>query len=221
MRKVLFVTNDLLAGLSASFLDRRGVRVRTADDEDSAREVCDAWHPDAVVLPAALVPLGQTLRQGLPNLRVVAVGEMTEDTEVDACLPAGASVDELLEQLGSVLGMLLRRSTRVDVDLIARVKPGGAAEHLAHVIRLSDSGLLLESETELAQGVQVAVELHLPGHDEPVAPRGIVVSSDPAEQRYGVAFSDIEPSHREAIAVYVELQTAARAESTRPTEDKE
>lgn len=222
MRKVLFVTQELLAGLPASFLDRRGVRTRTVDDEASARQTCRAWGPDAVVLPARMIELGDALRETTPNLSVVAVGVVPEGAAVDARIPVDAGVDVVLAELGAAVGIMLRRSPRVEVELVARVNPGGGAEPiLANVRELSDSGLLLECETALEHGMQIGIEFHLPDQPDPVAPRGIVVSGDATEQRYGVAFAETEPEHREAILVFVELQTAARAEMTRPGEDAE
>jgi hypothetical protein len=217
MRKVLIVTRGLLSGLPASLLDRRSIRVRTADDMDDAAQIAAAWRPDLVIVSASAVPV---LRKAAPEARYLVIGELEDRSVADAQLPENSDVALVLARTGELLDLPTRGSPRLPTDFMAKVSRSDGNVVLAHIVLLSDTGMLVECEDVLAVDEELVIQFHLPGQDEPVAPRGRVVSADAVQRRFAIAFGKGDSRHRDAILVYVDLQTAARAEVTRHLPDE-
>jgi hypothetical protein len=211
MRKVLIVTHELLAGLPASFLDRRNLRVRTADSAEDAARVAQAWRPDLVIAGTRCAGA----REIAPRARLLLVGDQApRPGSCDAWVEAGSDVAPLLSRVSELLDLPTRSAPRLPADFMAEIS-GQGGRWLGRIISLSETGVLLDCEDALPVNGEVVVQFHLPGRPQPVAPRGRIVSVDAAQHRAAVAFIDGETPDRDAILSYVEIQTSARAEVTR------
>jgi hypothetical protein len=85
------------------------------------------------------------------------------------------------------------------------IREGGASHKTtaAQTLNLSSSGICLVSPTPLERDVQIALELSLEGHKDPVVAVGRVVWCDQEEQTYrvGICFTWLREEDRKALAV--------------------
>ncbi len=85
------------------------------------------------------------------------------------------------------------------------IREGGTSRKTtaAQTLNLSSSGVCLVSPTPLERDVQIALELSLEGHADPVVAVGRVVWCDREEQAYrvGICFTWLREEDRRALAV--------------------
>src|SRR5262245_27177983 len=143
MRKVLIVTHELLAGLPASFLDRRNLRVRTAETAEEAARLAEAWRPDLVIAGTACVGA----RNIAPGTRLLLVGDGAPPTpevcDVWVPAPVGGDVAALLSRVSELLDLPTRTAPRLPVDFMAEISTD-SGRWLARIVSLSETGLLLD-----------------------------------------------------------------------------
>jgi hypothetical protein len=215
MRKVLIVTQELLAGLPTSFLDRRNLRIRTADSVEEAARMAEAWRPDLVIAAGHCAAAARGLAPSL-----LSIGPTPEGVGADATMPAGSDIESTLARVSELLDLPTRVAPRLPADFMARITARSGATWLAHIVELSGTGLLLECEGAGTLQGEVIVEFHLPARAEPVAAKARVVSIDLGHGRVAVALVDDGGADRAAIVDYVDVQTRARADISRKvTED--
>jgi DNA-binding response OmpR family regulator len=215
---VLICAPDPLADdLHGTLLWRDDVERHLASRFEDALTIAVAAHPDLVAIDrdfAGAERLVADLRDD-PKTRecsivVIARGEFQTD-EV-AFLQAGANAVLRLppdadwdERLGALVRVPSRRATRLPVQLEfeARSAPR-VLSAWGTVVNLSATGMLLETEAELAIGVDIDFRLRLTDGGAPVSGSGHIVRQAGAH-RYGVRFYGLEGDGRERVLRFTEI----------------
>lgn len=113
--------------------------------------------------------------------------------------------------------MQQRRFIRASVDFpVTVIIPGGELVMYGGAVDLSAGGVRVATTNDLSAGQNVTLRFALPDSNEEMMVRGRVVLSfydaGKAQFAHGVAFTQIAPGDRDAIAAYVDdLQQRARA----------
>jgi len=231
MRRILVLPHALLDEISASFLDRRSFKVRSAGTADEALELAGTWMP-ALIIYAGILELAppegfsRRVRQtpDLSDIRLLmltdeqgqAAAEFLSEAEIDAHLLQPVEQTALLNAVGALLDVEVRRSPRLRCELLAKVEVTSVGERrksapiLANIMGLSETGLLLECERQLRIGDVVVVQFVVPDRSLRVALRSMVLRADELQLQYGCEFLDFAPVDRDAIREYVARQLARR-----------
>jgi hypothetical protein len=136
--------------------------------------------------------------------------------QVDAHLIQPFSEVELLHTIGELLGEPVRRTPRLDVELLARLERDERREPrsmLGNVVRLSGGGALVECQEPLELGEKIELQFVLPGSTRPLRLRGDVANAEELELRYAVAF-EADAEDRQQVAIFIDLQVYARAQAS-------
>lgn len=229
MRRILVLPPALLDEISASFMDRRSFKIRSAASADEALELALAWLPELIIFASELEQarggFSRRVRRTLElcDTRLlmlsgspirVPTDELTR-AEVDAHLIQPVEQHTLLNAVGALLDVEIRRAPRLGCELLARVQPIDQERlrgepMFANILGLSETGLQLECESPLRIGDVVVVQFVLPDRSLRVALRCMVVRADELMLHYGCEFLDSTPVDRDAIREYVASQLARR-----------
>jgi DNA-binding NarL/FixJ family response regulator len=230
MRKILVLPHALLDELSASFLDRRSFKVRSAAGADEGIELAATWAPALIIYSAdlELAPpegfshrlrrspdFGATRLLLLSNREGCEAAELLAEADVDAHLLQPVEQTQLLNAVGALLDVEVRRSPRLRCELLAKVDVSASERRqtppiLANILGLSETGLLLECERQLRIGDVVVVQFVVPDRSLRVALRSMVLRADELQLHYGCEFLDFAPLDRDAIRDYVSRQLTRR-----------
>ena len=228
MRQLLIVPDDLLQlELHASFLDRRGIRIRSALSGEEALAICLVWRPALVVFGAALPDMPgtafvQRLRQTVqpaPLLLMItsSVGEIVpeqSDGLHDAHLVAPVDVHQLLRAAAALLDLRQRRWPRVPVSLAVALAgmgddPAGDFTTPATLVDLSEGGARVAPRDPLLVGATGTVTAVFPGAQAKVVLAATVRALlDEMEFHYGLEFVSLTDEQRTLLRAFVQSRQA-------------
>jgi DNA-binding response OmpR family regulator len=229
MRRILIVPHRLFESLSASFLDRRSLSVRSAGSAAEAIKLTAAWLPELIVFSSELpdvtsVDLCLRVRadQRLASVKLLLVSSFLPGDEVaadvllaraDAHLMEPIGTTELLHTIGALLDVQQRRALRLPQEFLAHVGIDARVERpprsmLANIIGMSGTGLELECAEKLATGDLVTVTFALPDTDIQVSTRCMVLSADALQLHYGCEFIECHPDDQRAIRDFVDREVS-------------
>ncbi len=228
--RILFVPSDLLVpDLSATFLKRESIGLRSANGWDEAFASIATFRPDLVVLRSDLEGEGavpfcrrvrRELRQRAPKLLLVTerlrddLGDMA-DAASDAHLVGPLSADQLLSTMAELLGLHRRRAQRVPIDVLVHTEgfsdEGSAVDAtLSTAIMLSEDSMVIEASRMLALGATGRLQFFLPDGDERLLLEAKVrVAVDEVLLLYVLEFVDLAPQHRATIRRSVDSREEA------------
>jgi len=221
VHKVLVVPEQRqTSSLGASFFDRESIRVRAARDAAEMLRICRVWRPallifDVAALDAGIAELCDELRADaeLAGIKILVLRD--DDTGAGAAADAEAGADRSVaaEQLQvavlELLGLRRRRAERVDAQLLARFdgltgSSAGQPLNFASVVKLSETGAVLETAQELKVGSEGSVLFALPGAADRLTLSCVVRGLVDAEAlRFAIEFLDRPEEARVAIAEFV------------------
>jgi CheY-like chemotaxis protein len=223
--RLLIVPDDVLKlELSESFLDRRGVRTRSALTAEEALAIALVWRPSLVVFGSVLPDMTaasfvKRLREGTqqpaPHLiRITSsVGESIPelvDDLYDAHLVAPVDAHQLLETAAAVLELRQRRWPRVKLHVTVSLHglgadPEDASDIPATTLDVSEGGLRVEPRDPLDVGQGGTVTLVLPGSQERLV-LGCTVRAlvDEVQLHYGIEFVGLSDVAHQALRAFVE-----------------
>lgn len=224
MHQLLIVPDDLLKlELHASFLDRRGIRIRAALNGEEALAICLVWRPALVVFAATLSDMTGTtfvgrLRQTVqpaPLLLMItsSVGEMAPEQSEglhDAHLVAPVDVHQLLRASAALLDLRQRRWPRVRVSLAVSLgglgdDPTGDYAIPATVVDLSEGGARVAPRDPLLVGATGTVTGVLPGSQVKLVLAATVRALlDEMEFHYGLEFVNLTDEQRSLLRAFVQ-----------------
>jgi len=213
--RILIVPEALETEIGDSFLNRRSFVVRTARDAAAAMAEALDWVPALIIFGSDMT--GMTADEfaraisdttGLGGVKLLMVADDASASAGHARLSRPINRGELLEKMGDLLGIQVRRARRRTVELDGEMdyksgNDGSAASVDARILRLSETGVLIECDTRLKLGAVVTVRFNLPEASEPLRSRCIVLFVDEALPRYGVEFVDMTGRERQLIRTYV------------------
>ncbi len=222
MRKILIVPDVLQLELGGSFLDRRSFKVRAATSAEEALAIATAWKPALIMFASTLPDMSATVftrtvneRPELRDTRLLMVTmEIGREPEPPMAEPPDAHLvqpidqAQLLESVGVLLNVEVRRGDRVRVELLAQVEStvegdDDPQQMMANVLTLSPSGMLIECERHLKVGAMSSVQFFLPASSERITASCIVLYADELLLHYGVEFVDVSDAARARIAAFV------------------
>lgn len=102
---------------------------------------------------------------------------------------------------------LVRSSVRVAVDIPLRYVTPNGATHTGRATNLSTGGMLLNSDDAIAVGTTIELQFALPGTARGYRVSARIVAHQQSSPNYNMAFFNIEPAARDAIARYVQTAT--------------
>ncbi len=196
--------------------------VRVAVPEDSV-ELARSQRFDLVIFDAEprearLEELVAMIRDGVSASHSTSILVVAEYHSADAArslIGRGVNRVMLLDESPAVIDRhmaeLLHIAPRADIRLSTRLRTlvaDGAEEMLGEVVNLSISGLLVETDTELEIGEQVAVSIYTGNRDDPVLAKGEVVRRAEPErgnvEGFGIRFLSFAADGRQRIKVVLE-----------------
>ena len=218
----VLIADDLQAFLLVAkiFLERRGLRVLTAENGAKALEVARARHPRLILLDFVMPEMDgaaacAAMRQD-PTLAFTPIIIMsgTGDQEIrDRCLAAGctkflvkpAKPPDLLNVIANVLAVRERKVTRTTV-IFNEVVPEEGRQQVGMAGNLSGTGILLLSDKPIRAGSVLHLEFVVPKTAHTVRVRGKVTHvSRNTEGTYGagIHFTDLTPADQASVLSFV------------------
>jgi len=222
VRTILLVDGvRLFLKLEETLLARREHRLLTATSGAQALAISAREKLDLVVLDYVLPDLpGEEVIRAIrmdptnaktPILLVTARGLREH---VDRCLQAGCNSflfkpvtgADLQVRVRELLDVPMRRHVRTLVRLNVGAETGERF-FFGTTINLSESGVLLETDSDLALGDQVDLRFFLPGDDRPVVTGSRIVrraaGMEPGTRAFGILFVGLSEQDKRRIRQYV------------------
>jgi len=170
------------------FLARDDMEIFGEHSGTAAAELAN-WYPFRIVLSRFPVPglEAAELLAGLRGVRsmcrhcgIILAAEAADLPTARALVGQGANLvipfDAVAAQLHDAIAVLEGVSRRAEVRIPVRVfMPDLKAWHMLQSVNLSETGLLVRCPKAIAKGVELDVELSLPGESLPIRVRGEVV----------------------------------------------
>ena len=224
MYKLLIVPDDLLTlELRESFLDRRGVRTRSALNGEEALAIAMVWTPSLVVFGSTLPDM--TAATFVKRLRSSSAAEPPElirltssieegvselaDDLYDAHLVAPVEPHQLLNTAAALLSLRQRRWPRARVSLAVSLSgmldaPGDDEGTPAVTIDLSEGGMRVEPREPLAVGASGTATLVLAdGPTQLTLQCTVRALVDEMQLHYGLEFTEATDEQRAALRAFV------------------
>ena len=201
---LICAAEDLAPELGSTVLWRQEFQRHFARTLEEARTALGAARPTLVLVErdlAGAAPIVKAIRQDTASRRcslaVLARGDF-EPVELELLeaganavlrLPPGADWDRRVARLLQVTG---RRDARVPIHLRLEATLGAAEPPFAATtLNLSETGMLVVAEAELALGQELDFALQLPGVSGMVSGRGRIVRLTKRFE-YGLEFTDLQ-----------------------------
>lgn len=219
MKKVLLASAYLLfLKRNTSLLMRRGFQLFTATSGTEAFKLLKTHHFDLILLDFKLEEMsGPTfcalVRKGKDSPRVPIIMtchnipgsiESAEQSGADIVLIKPLEPIKLMETIGSFLDLVIGRSKRVVLEVKVTSKIYGVEFFcLSHDI--SNTGILLETDYDLALGSHISCEFSLPDICQ-ITAAGVVtrfMTAEDCKNLYGVKFVALPLSSRKNIDNYI------------------
>ncbi len=225
-KKILIVMSEVEAyRLVGRFVERTGMTMHRCDTGRRALERATESDYDLIVARLPLADLSlptftSTLRRGGSKNAETALLLLAEASQHRAALamrsPRTEVVDlsqpepQLDRALTSVLGVALRASARLDVELDLE-----AERRHFRTRNISRSGMLVEAEAPPPVGLEIAFNFTLPARFTPIHGLGQVVRhTDPTKELvpgFGIRFTAFPEGAADAIESFVEHRLQAVA----------
>lgn len=225
MKKVLLASAyTLFLKRNTTLLMRRGFQLFTATSGTEASKLHKSHHFDLILLDFKLEEMsGSTfcalIRKGKDSPQVPVIMtchnipgsiESAEKSGADIVLVKPLEPINLMETIGSFLGLAIGRSRRVvlAVKVISKIFEVEFS-CLSHDI--SNTGILLETDHDLPLGSHIVCEFALPGICQ-ISAEGVVtrfMTAADCKNLYGVKFVGLPLSSRKNIDSYIALMPAA------------
>lgn len=220
MRKVLLASGYLLfLKKNATLLMKRGIQVFAATSGAEALKLHKEHQFDLILLDYRLEDMSATtlctlIRGGdvSPLVPIIVTchnipGRVTrlEECGADACMVKPIDPIKLMETIGNFLGLQLGRSKRVvlKVKVMSRIFD---LEFYCFSHDISNTGILLETDFDLALGSLVTCQFTLPDTAD-MEVEGVVsrfMTTANCENLYGIKFVALPVSARKTIDNYIE-----------------
>ena len=215
--------------LEASCLDRSTFSIRAAGSAQDALSVGAFQRPALVIvgseLPDATPEELCRVWRAAPEMEsarflLVADGHRPDAVSSflaaggDAFIPRATPPDLVANAVANILGIRLRSTLRVPVQLLCKVDLLGASgavvgTMLATTIDLSTTGVSLECQHPLQASDTVVVHLVLPGTRCRLVARAIVCRVvDEVWMHYAAEFQDLPPDQRVSLRTFIQSWTA-------------
>lgn len=184
-QRILAVVNDreLYAKL-AHLLDRSSFEVNRVPSGAGALILVGNLRYDLILVEAPLPDLDlqdfvaavRTLDSPCAGSSVLALGKTEEacnlgDTLLGddiAVLPASADADAIQTTISKSLGVAIRTSERLLVQVDAQLD-GGSLQRMTQTANISETGMLLSGAPKIALGSEVSLSFELPDEPRPLA----------------------------------------------------
>ncbi len=205
---------------NTSLLQRRGIQLFTTTSGEEALDLHKECHFDLILTDSDLEDMdGFTLCSRVRKIessKTVPVilthhkfpGNLNkvEQSGVSAMLIKPIDPLELMQAIGKFTDLKMVRHKRVEIDVKVLIKTSGM-ELSCYSHDISNTGILLETGTQLALGSRITCQFTLPDSSL-VEVAGDVIRSMSILQRkslYGIKFIDLSLSCLRAIDAYVNL----------------
>lgn len=218
--RILIVPDAVLEGeIGASYLDRAGLRVRSATTGVQALAIARTWRPDLILfgdLPdMTTVEFSMAVRETSPDIKLFLVTESVDQHAgragsmiADAQLVEPVEPAEALSTIATLLDVRVRRTPRIPVSLLARVEglmdDEAPRSSMANILTLSEGGVLLEVPAPLKVGARGTIQFVLPGAAEritlPLSVQGLI---DEFALHYGAMFLDVGEEELRSLRTFV------------------
>lgn len=219
MKKVLLASAyRLFLKKNATLLMKRGIQIFTATTGGEAQELHKKHNFDLILIDFKLDDMSGTtlcslIRNGdsLPQVPIIITChnlpgsvERAEKCSADVTLTKPIEPIRLMEIIGNFLGLQLGRSKRVvlKVKVLSKIYE---LEFFCLSHDVSNTGILLETEFDLALGSHVICQFTLPDIAQ-MEVEGVVsrfMTATNCENLYGVKFLSLPLSARKAIDSYI------------------
>jgi CheY-like chemotaxis protein len=215
--------------LESSCLDRGSFSIRAAGSAQDALAVGAFQRPSLVIVgsdlpdatPEELCRLWRAAPEmGEARFLLVADGQRPDAAEAflaaggDAFIPHSTPADLVANAVASLLGVRLRATLRVPVQVLCRLdildaNSNVAGTMLASTMDVSSSGACVECQHPLRLGDVVALHCTLPGTSCRVSARSVVCREvDEVWMHYAVEFQDLPADQRDALDAFIRRWTA-------------
>lgn len=203
-------------------LRRTSIKLVKVSGGDEALTIAMVFRPNLMVVGDSLpdMAVAEFCRRvrdhgGLSATKLLLVteevavgGGATGLMSVDGHLIAPVEPEQLSQSVGALLALPVRRSHRVEVELLATVS--GIAEEnpdeadSANIVNLSAEGARLEAEGHLRVGAKGTISFYLPRTKQALelscVVRGVI---DELALHYGVEFISLGTAQKQALLAYV------------------
>ena len=216
MQKVLITSAaQLFLNRNLELLGRRGLQLCSVTRGEDAIKLHNKYHFDLILTDMVLEEMdGCTLCHQIlrnDNVPVVIIChntpaniEKVERSGAKACILKPVNPVQLMEVVGSFVELQESKSQRVALNVPVLSKTSDD-EFVCRAHNISNTGMLLASEYQLALGKRIICNFTLPD-STPVETKGEVVRSVSTFENktlYGVKFVDHPPFHQNPIHNYV------------------
>ncbi len=194
----------LYLALEKTFLSRRDYDFLTATSGPSALELLSRERPQLAIIERSLPGIDAfEIRRRLlqdPDLARIPVivttsgpvEELRGESErlgISAILRKPFQVADLTQAVQRVLPARSRRHPRFELYLEVGLRPLAGSDYLtAGCVNLSRGGILVELSEPLSVGQQLALQIVVPGPEDPIVIEGQVVRYAKEQQRRGPCF---------------------------------
>jgi CheY-like chemotaxis protein len=221
-RKSIVLSDDVNRALSQEdcFIHRSGFQLRVGKTGEEILDLVRREIPDALIMNYYLAGLKgdevcRALRRSIPGtLPILIVGPASPPEIAESCRQAGcdeyiaspARPNVLLQRLALALGLQFRLHTRVQAVIslsFGRI----ISEFLGYSKDISEGGILVETNMEIAPGRRLHVRIYLDDQERPISARATVLRVDRAtdEDQYflGLRFQALDPGAASRLKDYI------------------
>lgn len=228
--RILLVPDEVLAALDSRFLQRRNLTLRSALSPGHALALVASWRPQLVVFRNQLEAVAAAefcrtlLAEAAPHgSKLLMITEALHDMDLGELLSIGADAHlvspvesaQLLATISELLALERQAISRAALDALVHTEgfePEGTSVDatLSSALQVSEDGMLIESNRQLALDARGRLHFFLPGVSERLSVQARVRAAlDELRLRYALEFADLAPQHRAAIRGYVASRRAA------------
>ncbi|MGA2192440.1 MAG: response regulator [Nitrospirota bacterium] len=228
MKKILLVDNtNVVLEMEKNLLDRDIFKVFTALTGEEAIRIHRREKMDVIVMDLNMpnTPGDEVCRlirksSGINGVSIMLATLSEDEAEIERCVNAGADAHikkpldrhELAESLAKILGIPTRQAIRI----LVKVKLSGRFGNeffIANTVDVSVSGLLFESDRELAIGDTIEISFFLAGMSgfSRVIAKSEVMRIAPGDseknKRYGTRFTEFKEGGVDIIRDFIAKKT--------------
>jgi serine/threonine protein kinase/DNA-binding response OmpR family regulator len=222
--RVLILPAVLENELGPGVLDPRSFEVRTAADAHDALVLAAEWQPALILMDSRLpdVPAFDFCRlvredEALRGTKLLMVTDQvpvdaSDDVvyaAVDAHLIQPMEERQLLHTVGALIDARVRQGPAIDVELLVQIDDyrhdaTDPTRVMANILRLSETGMQVETHDHLTVGAVNTAHFVLPETARRLSLSCVVLIADELRLHYMVEFADLEPEELEVIRTFIE-----------------
>ncbi len=212
LRSLLLSTDQEMIDVVQRALSDLGIGVEVYSTADWAREDLTDCKFDAVILDcdvSGAPNLLKTIRASASNNRALTFAIVNSDDSLHSAFEMGAnlalqkplSIDRARSSLRAAYGLIMqerRRYFRHPVDVAIRVSPNERQVFVATSINISEGGIALRCNDDIAMNALVKLLFLLPGEKSELEARGTVVWRD-GRGHFGIRFDQLGQVTRQKL----------------------